>query len=285
VQPLLKGHAEAMVVVGSRPEAVRWQQAIDTYITDRGYPLKTLVAFSDAVSDSESGPEPVREASRELNPLLKGRNIREAFKGDEFQILPVAKKFQTGFDQPLLCGMDIDKRLAGIQAVQTLSRLNRCHPGKDNTYVLDFVNEPADILAAFKTNFTTAELSIATDPNLILNMKAKLDEQGLYDQFEVDRVVAVELDPTARQSQLQAAVKPVAERLLVRFRTAKQSLRDASEAQDDRAAQAAKDVMDALALFKTDISTYQRTYAVLSQIFGYGNTEFKQRSIFVKHLH
>ena len=92
VQPLLKGHAEAMVVVGSRPEAVRWQQAIDTYITDRGYPLKTLVAFSDAVSDSESGPEPVREASRELNPLLKGRNIREAFKGDEFQILPVAKK-------------------------------------------------------------------------------------------------------------------------------------------------------------------------------------------------
>jgi type I restriction enzyme R subunit len=285
VQPLLKGHAKAMVVVGSRLEAVRWQLAIDTYIGDRGYPLKTLVAFSGEVSDRESGPEPFRETSRDPNPLLKGRNIRETFKGDEFQILLVANKFHTGFDQPLLCGMHSDKRLAGIQAVQTLSRLNRCHPGKDKTYVLDFVNEPDDIPAAFKTYFTTAELSSATDPNLILNLKAKLDAQGFYEQFEVDRVVAVELDPAAKQSQLHAAVKPVAERLLVRFRTAKQSFRDASLTQDDKAPQAAKDVMDALSLFKTDISTYQRTYAFLSQIFNYGNTAFEKRFIFFKHLH
>ncbi|HRQ91135.1 MAG TPA: hypothetical protein PLA50_20255, partial [Bacteroidia bacterium] len=95
------------------------------------------------------------------------RDIREAFKGEEYQILLVANKFQTGFDQPLLCGMYVDKRLAGIQAVQTLSRLNRCHPGKDTTYVVDFVNEPADVLEAFKTYHTTAALSTTTDPNLV----------------------------------------------------------------------------------------------------------------------
>src|ERR1700693_2877212 len=87
----------------------------------------------------------------------------------------------TGFDQPLLCGMYVDKRLAGIQAVQTLSRLNRAHPGKDTTYVLDFVNEPADILAAFKTYHTTAELTDVTDPNLVYNLRAKLDAAGHYD--------------------------------------------------------------------------------------------------------
>ena len=133
--------------------------------------------------------------SHVLNPNLKGRDIREAFKGDEYQILLVANKFQTGFDQPLLCGMYVDKRLAGIQAVQTLSRLNRAYPGKDTTYVLDFVNDPEDVLAAFKTYYTTAELSATTDPNLVFNLRAKLDAAGHYDDFEVDRVVAVELKP------------------------------------------------------------------------------------------
>ncbi len=97
---------------------------------DGGYPLKTLVAFSGEVNDKESGPEPFKESSIQLNPGLKGRDIRQAFKGDEYQILLVANKFPTGFDQPLLCGMYVDKRLAGIQAVQTLSRLNRCYPAR-----------------------------------------------------------------------------------------------------------------------------------------------------------
>ena len=90
--------------------------------------------------------------------------MREAFATEEYQILLVANKFQTGFDQPLLCGMYVDKRLAGIQAVQTLSRLNRAYPGKDTTYILDFVNEPEDVLAAFKTYYETAELAGVTDP-------------------------------------------------------------------------------------------------------------------------
>ena len=134
VAPLLKGRAKAMVVVSRRDEAVRWQLAIDKYIKSRGYGIRTLVAFSGEVNDAESGPEPFTEYSATLNPNLKGRDIREAFNSDEYQILLVANKFQTGFDQPLLCGMYVDKRLAGIQAVQTLSRLNRAHPGKDTTY-------------------------------------------------------------------------------------------------------------------------------------------------------
>src|SRR5690606_23240868 len=147
--------------------------------------------FSGEVNDKESGPDPFTEKSAMLNPDLQGRDIREAFKQDKYQILLVANKFQTGFDQPLLCGMYVDKRLAGIQAVQTLSRLNRCHPGKDETYVLDFVNDPDEVLEAFKTYYATAQLSDVTDPDIILNLRTKLDETGHYDEFEVDRVVNV----------------------------------------------------------------------------------------------
>jgi type I restriction enzyme R subunit len=136
VAPLLNGRAKAMVVVSSRVEAVRWKLAIDRYITDRGYAIGTLVAFSGEVTDPESGEEPFSEHSADLNPNLRGRDIREAFKGDEYQILLVANKFQTGFDQPLLCGMYVDKRLAGIQAVQTLSRLNRAYTGTGNVGTL-----------------------------------------------------------------------------------------------------------------------------------------------------
>ena len=150
IAPLLEGKGKAMVVVGSRVEAVRWQIAMDKYIKEKSYPMKTLVAFSGEVNDKESGPEPFRETSKELNPELKGRDIRKAFDEDKFQILLVANKFQTGFDQPLLCGMYVDKRLAGIQAVQTLSRLNRCYPAKEEPYVLDFVNDPDEVLEAFK---------------------------------------------------------------------------------------------------------------------------------------
>lgn len=107
--------------------------ALDQYIRKHRYPLGTLVAFSGEVKELNHFPDGVTEQNEKLNPGLKKRGIREAFKADEFQILLVANKFQTGFDQPLLCGMYIDKRLDGVQAVQTLSRLNRCHPGKDTT--------------------------------------------------------------------------------------------------------------------------------------------------------
>ena len=142
VQPLLEGKAKAMIVVSSRKEAVRWQKAIAAYIARQHYDLGVLVAFSGEVDDPESYAEPVTEASTLLNPGLKGKDIREAFAEPDYHLLLVANKFQTGFDQPLLCGMYVDKRLGGVQAVQTLSRLNRAYPGKDTTYILDSSMKP-----------------------------------------------------------------------------------------------------------------------------------------------
>ncbi len=284
VSPLLNGKAKAMVVVGSRVEAVRWQLAIDKYIKEHGYKIGTLVAFSGEVNDKQSGPDGFTENSHALNPNLKSRDIREAFKGDEYQILLVANKFQTGFDQPLLCGMYVDKRLAGIQAVQTLSRLNRAHPGKDTTYVLDFVNDTAEVLAAFKTYHTTAELSATTDPNLVYNLRAKLDAAGHYDDFEVERVVAVELSPNAKQSELLAAIAPVEDRLMKRYKAAQEALKTAKDKNDEAAAKTAQDELNALILFKTDLGAFIRLYTFLSQIFDYGNTALEKRAIFFKRL-
>ena len=284
VAPLLHGKAKAMVVVGSRLEAVRWQIAIEKYIKTHSYAIGTLVAFSGEVNDKDSGEEPFTENSKVLNPNLKGRDIREAFKGDEYSILLVANKFQTGFDQPLLCGMYVDKRLAGIQAVQTLSRLNRAHPGKDTTYVLDFVNDTAEVLAAFKTYHTTAELSATTDPNLVFNLRSKLDAAGHYDDFEVDRVVTVELNPNAKQSELIAALEPVQDRIMKRYKAAAAELKAAKAAKDVAATKAAQDDLDALTLFKADMGAYIRLYTFLSQIFDYGNTGIEKRAMFYKRL-
>lgn len=284
VAPLLDGKAKAMVVVASRLEAVRWQLAIDKYIKSHNYTIGTLVAFSGEVFDKETSDQPFTENSNTLNPALNGRDIREAFKTDSYQILLVANKFQTGFDQPLLCGMYVDKRLAGIQAVQTLSRLNRAHPGKDTTYILDFVNEPLDVLAAFKTYYDTAELAGVTDPNLVFDLKAKLDATGYYDENEIEWVVRVELDPKATQAQLGAAIEPVADRLLKRYKASKEA-KEAAEAKSDKeAAEDAKGEMDALVLFKTDIGTYLRLYSFLSQMFDYGSTSVEKRAIFFKRL-
>jgi len=217
VQPLLDGKAKAMVVVGSRLEAVRWQLAIEKYIKSKGYALGTLVAFSGEVIDKASGPDPFTETSKTLNPLLKG-DIREAFKEPDYHVLLVANKFQTGFDQPLLCGMYVDRRLAGIQAVQTLSRLNRAYQSggtvQDTTYVLDFVNSSDEILKAFQTSYGTASLENLTDPNLIYDLRAKLDGEGHYDDFEVNRVVAADMNPKGTHGELVAAISPVADRLL-----------------------------------------------------------------------
>ena len=284
VAGLLGGQAKAMVVTGSRKEAVRWQKATRKYIADHGYKIDTLVAFSGEVIDLDSGPEPFTERSKELNPKLGGQDIRTAFKGGDYQLLLVANKFQTGFDEPLLCAMYVDKRLGGIQAVQTLSRLNRCYPGKDQTYVVDFVNDPVDILAAFKPYFETAELSGVTDPYIVTELKAKLDGQALYDTFEVDRVVNVALKgQRAKPSELDAATTPVASRLLGAYAEAKKAFDAAGD--DAKKEKAAQDTMDSLILFKSDIAAYVRIYGFMSQIFDYGNTDVEKRAIFFRLLY
>ncbi|MFM2340921.1 MAG: hypothetical protein RLZZ592_574, partial [Pseudomonadota bacterium] len=270
VQPLLAGRAKAMVVVASRREAVRWQKAMRAYIARQGYALGVLTAFSGEVDDLESYPAPVGEASADVNPALQGRDLRETFAREDQHLLVVANKFQTGFDQPLLCGMYVDKRLGGIQAVQTLSRLNRAHPGKDTTYILDFVNDPAEVLAAFQTYYQTAALEAPTDPDQVFDLRAKLDAAGHYTEAEVERVARIELDPAGTQKQLHAALGPVADRLLRRYKAAQ-----GPEAQDTR---------DALLLFKGDLGAYVRLYAFLSQIFDYGQTALEKRFLFFRRL-
>ena len=284
VQPLLEGKAKAMVVVGSRKEAVRWQKAIRAYIAQRNYSLGVLVAFSGEVDDPESFPQAVSETHKDLNPALKGRDIREAFAEPDYHLLLVANKFQTGFDQPLLCGMYVDKMLGGIQAVQTLSRLNRAHPGKDTTYILDFVNDSGDILKAFKTYYETAELEATTDPHLVYDLRSKLDAAGHYDDYEVERVASVDMDPHGTQKQLDAAIAPVADRLLKRYKATQAEKAIAEDKGDDKAASSAKDTLDALVLFKNDMASYVRLYAFLSQIFDYGNTDIEKRFLFFKRL-
>lgn len=288
VAPLLNGHAKAMVVVASRLEAVRWQIAINKYIKEQGYKMETLVAFSGEVNDKESSPEPVTETSKILNPNLRGHDIRDAFATKEYQILLVANKFQTGFDQPLLCGMYVDKRLAGIQAVQTLSRLNRAYQGehgfKDTTYILDFVNDPEEILAAFRTYYKTAELAGVTDPNLVYDLRAKLDATGNYDDNEIERVVAVEMNPKSSQAELYAAIEPVVDRLLKRYKSAQDALKFAQLKNDEKAERDAVNEINALILFKRNLGTFLRVYTFLSQIFDYGNTAIEKRAIFFKRL-
>lgn len=264
VQRLLGGHAKAMVVTGSRKEAVRYKLALDAYIRQQGYSdLAALVAFSGEVSDQESGPSPFSEHT--MNRGLKGRDIREAFKGDEYQVLIVANKYQTGFDQPLLCAMYVDKRLDGITAVQTLSRLNRTAPGKDTTYVLDFVNDPDQILAAFKPYYKPAELAGVTDPNLIHTLQGKLDDARIYTESELETLVKVYLDPKGKQAALQAALAPAVERFRVRWREAK-------DTQD-------KKCLDELELFRKDMASFVRLYDFLSQIINYGDTDLEKRAI------
>lgn len=284
VGPLLDGNAKAMVVLGSRLEAVRWQIAIERYIRSQGYRMRTLVAFSGEVNDPDNQGESYTEVSALLNPALKGRDIRAAFNDDDCKLLLVANKFQTGFDQPLLCGMYVDRRLAGIQAVQTLSRLNRAYPGKDTTYILDFVNSSEEILTAFRQYYETAEIEAVTDPNLVYDLRQKLDGQGYYDQFEVDRLVAVELDSSATQGQLIAAIEPIAQRMLTMFNVARERHNAAIDRKDKNGATGAKEEMEALLQARGDMAAFIRIYAFLSQIFDYGSTEIEKRYIFYKRL-
>ena len=280
VAHLLGGQAKAMVVTSSRKEAVRWMRAMEAYVRERGYGIGLLVAFSGDVDDADTGPEPFTETN--MNPKLLGRDIREAFATSDFSILLVANKFQTGFDQPLLCAMYVDRALGGVQAVQTLSRLNRAHPGKDTTYVVDFVNEPEDVLAAFRQYHTTAELGGVSDLNMTLNLRNKLDAQGLYDQHEIGRVVRAVLKPRPAQSDLDAAIGPVSNRLLVRFKQAHRAVRE--QPAGSRAHQEGKDEEEALLLFKRDLGSYARIYEFLGQMFDYGNTDYEKLYLFAKLL-
>jgi type I restriction enzyme R subunit len=183
------GRAKAMVVTESRLAAVRYKLAFDEYIANKGYDdIRTLVAFSGTVQDPDAPGRSWSEAG--MNGFGE-KELPERFATDDYQLLLVAEKYQTGFDEPLLHTMYVDKRLDGVQAVQTLSRLNRRAPGKEDTFVLDFYNEREDIFAAFKPYYERTDAAETTDPQKLYELKAKLDGAQVYALSEVNELCRV----------------------------------------------------------------------------------------------
>ena len=217
----LNGRAKAMVVTSSRLHAVRYMQAFQSYIAEQGYrDVRPLVAFSGTVRDSDTGDE-FTEPSMNLD-VVTGKPISESalpsrFDSSDYQILLVAEKYQTGFDQPLLQAMYVDKRLDGVQAVQTLSRLNRVAPGKAPPFVLDFVNETEEIRNAFAPYYDRTELRAASDPHQLEALKHELDAMQVYHQGEVEAFARTFYLPPALRRQddharLEAQLQPAADR-------------------------------------------------------------------------
>jgi type I restriction enzyme R subunit len=298
VAPLLNGQAKAMVVTSSRLAAVRYKLAFDKYIAEhpqcRG--IQAMVAFSGDVEDLESGPEAFNE--RNMNPGLKGRDMRKAFDTDEYQVMIVANKFQTGFDQPKLCAMYVDKKLANVDCVQTLSRLNRTYPGKDQTFVLDFMNKPEEILVAFQPYYKTAKLEDVSNPNLVYELKDKLDGQDIYRWEEVEAFVKAFFSDKASQAQLMHHCRPARERFSFRYkqvmavvREAEELLREAKKTGNEvviknaqnsySEAKKGKDVLD---IFKRDLKRFTRFYEFVSQIIDFDDEELEKLSIYGRHL-
>ena len=189
VQQRINHKAKAMIVTRSRAQAVRYKQAVEAYIQEKGYSFKTLVAFSQTVTLNK-----VNYTEYNMNSAAAGEpihNTAEALKKDEYRILIVADKFQTGFDQPLLHTLYVDKPLRDIKAVQTLSRLNRCHPNKNETMVLDFVNDWQTIKNAFQDYYTATTLSQGTQPNRLYTLQRQLQQFGFYNASELDNVTNI----------------------------------------------------------------------------------------------
>lgn len=193
------GKAKAMVVTSSRLHAVRYKQAFDKYIATKGYPdIKTLVAFSGIVIDPDIKDKTYTEV--EMNKGIREKELPDKFASYEYQVLLVAEKYQTGFDQPLLHTMYVDKRLSGVQAVQTLSRLNRTAPGKEDTFVLDFVNDPEEIYESFKPYYEQSSIGEQADPHQLYELQARMDEQHIYHKEEVEDFCKIFFKSKATQS-------------------------------------------------------------------------------------
>ena len=190
VQHLIGGKAKAMLVSGSRLHAVRYYFEFQKYIQEKQYDdLGILVAFSGSVKDSITGE--IKEYTEELLNKFPENELPEKFDTEEYQILLVAEKYQTGFDQPLLHTMYVDKKLAGVKAVQTLSRINRMCKGKTDTFVLDFVNDKEDIQKAFQDYYVSTTVSETTDPNVIYDIKNFLDSFMLYKDKEINNLAKI----------------------------------------------------------------------------------------------
>jgi type I restriction enzyme R subunit len=244
---------KTIIVTRSRLHAVRHKRAMDKCFDERGYPFKALVAFSGAVQDggqsyTESGMKGFPEAQ-----------TGKTFERPEYRFLIVANKFQTGFDQPLLHTMYVDKKLGGVNAVQTLSRLNRTHPVKRGTMVLDFANEAGEIKAAFEPYYETTLLSEATDPNLLYEIQTHLAAFPVYTAAEVEAFARVYFDSKAAQDRRYAVLAPMIERFGALSR----------EEQHD---------------FRGQLTDYARLYAFLAQVLTFADADLEKLYLFARHL-
>lgn len=306
ISGLLGGQAKAMIVTSSRKEAVRYKLNFDKYVREKGYSkLQAMVAFSGEVAFDRNDPdskglEDEKFTETSMNPSLKGCDMRVAFDSDEYQVMIVANKFQTGFDQPKLCAMYVDKKLQGVECVQTLSRLNRTYPGKDisGTFVLDFFNEPEDVLEAFQEYYQTADLLDVSNPNLIFDIAEKLRAFGIFQWSEVEQFCDAYLQKTKSNAAISNICKPAVERWSARYGSALDAHRQASAmlaeakktgddaliANADKTFKECKREKDALELFKKDLGTFVRFYEFISQIVDYDDKELEKLSLFARHL-
>jgi type I restriction enzyme R subunit len=253
VQGEIAGKAKAMIVTRSRLHAVRYKLAVDRYLSERGYPFKTLVAFSGTVQD---GGKSYTENG--MNGFPEGQTAK-AFERPEYRFLIVANKFQTGYDQPLLHTMYVDKKLGGVNAVQTLSRLNRIYPEKKGTLVVDFANDSDEIKFAFEPYYETTLLSEATDPNLLYEIQTRLLGFPIYTETDVDAFAKVYFDAKATQDRLYAVLAP----LLERFHQL---------SQDERHD------------FRGQLTDYIRLYAFLAQVLPFADADLEKLYVFARYL-
>lgn len=306
VMGLLNGQAKAMVVTSSRKEAVRYKKAFDKYIAEKGYSkIHAMVAFSGEVTFGQSDPNSadlIGEAftERNMNPGLNGRDMRKAFDSDDYQVMIVANKFQTGFDQPKLCAMYVDKKLGGVECVQTLSRLNRTYPSKaeTGTFVLDFFNEPQDILDSFQPYYQTAELADVSDPNLIYELSDKLRASGIFLWNEVEQFEIAFYAKNKSNAAVSNICKPAVERWTQRYKHATEAFNDAKMifertkktgdavliANAENSFKDCKKAKDELDVFKKDLGSFVRFYDFMSQIINYEDSDLEKLCLYARAL-
>lgn len=295
VEALLGGQAKAMVVTSSRLEAVRYKLAFDKYVKEQGYgAIRAMVAFSGDIEE-----EGLTHNERNMNPDLHGRDMRKAFDTQDYQVMLVANKFQTGFDQPKLCAMYVDKKLTGVDCIQTLSRLNRIYPGKESTFVLDFMNDPQDVLEEFQKYYETARLDTVSDPNLVYDLYHKLRATGIFTWNEVEAFSDAYFDPLRGAESLLGYIKPAVERFSKRYKLASEAVRECRKMlkiiqQDggsttdkvnaERRLNEATEARNELDLVKKDLNSYIRFYEFVSQITSFDDQELERLCVFARHL-
>ena len=259
------GKAKAMIVTAGRAHAIRYKCAFEKYIKEKGYKgIKALVAFS-AFTDENKVQHAEEDYNKDANEKPIGeKELPQRFAGDEFQVLIVAEKYQTGFDQPLLHTMYVDKKLEGIQAVQTLSRLNRITEGKEDTFVLDFFNQASDIDAAFQVYYQETNIGERVETRKLYDLHSKLKNQKVYFEQEIDEFSSIFYKPKEKQTRsdqkkISQCLDPAARRF---------SELDENKKED----------------FRKSLFTFRNLYGFMAQIIPFQDTDLEKHYSFIRHL-